>query len=99
MKMEHFESEEESQDVHRAASASASRKHLEAMAAIEAKIKEKEQEEYRKIVLEKAKKTIQKLLDQGIISKYAQLSRVFLYMNGCKLIFPLFLTLLLTITI
>ena len=88
--MDHFESEEESQDAHRAASASASRKHLEAMSAIEAKIKEKEQEEYRKIVLEKAKKTIQKLLDQGIISKYVQLSWVVVYINGCKLMFSLF---------
>lgn len=64
--MNQFESEGEDQAEHRAASSS--RKHLEAMAAIEAKIKEKEQEEYRKIVLEKAKKTIQKLLDQGIES-------------------------------
>lgn len=64
--MNQFESEGEDQAAHRAASSS--RKHLEAMAAIEAKIKEKEQEEYRKIVLEKAKKTIQKLLDQGIES-------------------------------
>ena len=57
------ESPDSSQESSRAATAS--RKHLEAMAAIEARIKEQKQEDHRKLILEKAKKTIQKLVDQG----------------------------------
>lgn len=62
--MDAFDSEEERDD----ANQSASRKHLNAMAAIEARIKEQELAEHRKVVLEKARKTIQKLLDQGMPS-------------------------------
>ena len=57
------ESHDSSQESSRAATAS--QKHFEAMAAIEARIKEQQQEDHRKLILDKAKKTIQKLVDQG----------------------------------